>query len=277
MVVVRRLNNNVVLVSEDNQEMVVMGKGIGFQVYPGDSINPTLVEKTFLPSSKASLERMAEIINQVSYELIILSNEIISLGKEMLQQELNSNLIVTLSDHINFALKRFEDGIALRNPLHWEIKQLYLHEVEVGRKALDLIEAKIGIRLPDEEAVFIAMHFVNAQIDFETMNTTVELTSIMGEVLNIVQYHFQTILDEQSLNFTRFLTHLRYFLIRQMNNEPFPIKDEYLFEVVKRKYVREFECTEKIARFLQQSYGWETTPDEKLYLTLHINRVVSRT
>lgn len=42
-------NNNVVQVlSEKNEEIIVMGKGLGFQKKPGDEVNQELIEKRFI-------------------------------------------------------------------------------------------------------------------------------------------------------------------------------------------------------------------------------------
>lgn len=42
-------NNNVVLAKGDNEEeIIVMGRGLGFQKKSGDKIDSTLVEKTFV-------------------------------------------------------------------------------------------------------------------------------------------------------------------------------------------------------------------------------------
>ena len=50
------------------------------------------------------------------------SHEIISYSNRTLGKRLNENIYITLTDHINFAIKRFNNGMVLLNPLLWEVK-----------------------------------------------------------------------------------------------------------------------------------------------------------
>jgi beta-glucoside operon transcriptional antiterminator len=270
-------NNNVALVENNVQkEMIVMGKAIGFQKYPGDAIDDTLIEKTFVLEAKGNTDKLIGLFNEIPSEDIDLADEVISLGHALLKRTLNENMIIALSDHISFALKRAKEGVVISNPLQWEIKQVYPAEVAVGKQALELIFQRTGVKLPESEAVFIALHFVNGQLDGDTGDDSIQLTNVISKVLDIVRYHYLVELDNDSLNYTRFVTHLRYFIRRQAQGETIPSDDEFLHDVVKEKYPKAYQCSVKIKRFLSQSYGWECTTEEMLYLTVHISRVTSR-
>lgn len=269
-------NNNVALVENNvHTEMIVMGKAIGFQKYPGEVIEDTLVEKTFVLKAKGNKDKLISLFNEIPSEDINLADEVISLGHALLKRTLNENMIITLSDHISFALKRAREGVVINNPLQWEIKQVYPAEVAVGKRALELIFQRNGVKLPESEAVFIALHFVNGQLDGD-YGDDMQLTSVISKVLDIVRYHYLVELDNDSLNYTRFVTHLRYFIRRQARGEIIPSEDEFLHDIVKEKYPKAYQCSVKIKRFLSQSYGWECTTEEMLYLTVHIHRLTSR-
>ncbi len=107
---------------------------------------------------------------------------------------------------------------------------------------------------------------------------TLKMTEVINRIIEIVQYHFQLKLDEESLNYTRFITHLRYFFIRQYKQDPVDSEemDQTLLEVVKTKYEKAYQAVEKFAALLKQKYGWTVSTNEKLYLTLHIWRVTNR-
>ena len=278
MRVIQRLNNNVVLVSKNNQKMVVMGKGIGFKVYPKDIINEKLVEHTYLLREDMGVEDVISFINNISVEVMMLCGEIIQFAKKELQTKLNDNLIVTLSDHIQFALERSDEGIELNHPLHWEIKQVYFKEYEIGKEIIKMISDKIGKKLPDAEAAFIAIHLVNAEMNMEgeKIRQETEITEIIWETINIIQYHFQIKVAQESINFSRFVTHLRYFILRQFNNQHIQKVDTILLDIVKERYEKENQCVEKLAEYFEEAHGWHITSDEKLYLILHINRIDNR-
>ena len=276
MRVKQRLNNNVVVVKNNTQDTIVVGSGVGFQVYPGDIVNKSKIEKTYILKEDINVDNFISIINNIPFSIIDMTHQIIVDAETILDKKMNGNLIVTLSDHLNFAISRANDAERIIHPLSWEIRQLYHAEHVAGLAALKVIEQTMGVVLPDDEASFIAMHFINAQLNTEKMFETIELTNLIFEIVKIVQYHFHITLDEQSFDFSRFITHIRYFLIRQSQEKQPRNEQAILFEIVKTKYVEEINCVEKIAAFLYKMYGWEMLDDEKLYLTLHVNRIIEK-
>lgn len=142
--------------------------------------------------------------------------------------------------------------------------------------ALHLIEKETGVKLPVDEAGFIAMHFVNGQQDGQEMEQTLMVTQMVQEILNIVTLHYGIKLDEESLNYSRFVTHLKYFSYRTMRHESIPSEDDRLYEQVSAKYPEAFACSEKVRAYLKDKYQVETTNAEMVYFMLHIRRVTSR-
>lgn len=271
-------NNNVALVIDhDNKEIIVMGKAIGFQKYPKELIDESLIEKTFVLEVPGNTEKLIGLFNEIPSEDINLADELIEKGKIELNKTFNENMIIGLADHISFALKRAREGIFISSPLEWEVKQAFPKEYLFGKNALQLIEKTTGIKLPETEAAFIAYHFVNGQIEMGSSVDNDHLRSVLLKILDIAKYHFQIDLDENSLNYSRFVTHLRYFIKRQTSGEKLANADQLLFNVVKESYSKAFQCSLKIKRFLSSTYDWNVTDDELLYLTVHLQRVSDRT
>jgi len=274
MRVIKKVNNNVALaVNEKNEEVFVVGKGLGFQKTPYEITDENIIEKIYVAPKNI---KMFDILNDIPIEDILLAEDIINAGREILKKELHPNLILTLSDHISFALQRSKEGIKINSPLEWEVKNLYLEETLVGQKALEIIKNKIGVVLPKSEITFIALHFVNAQTSVGDMSETTKITTIIGEILSIIKYHYKMDFDESSLNFTRFITHIRYFIKRQISSKSLQNENEEIFQMVKIKNPGEIKCVEKIEKFLNSNYGWNCSDDEKLYLVLHIQRLTSK-
>ncbi|MDZ5038627.1 PRD domain-containing protein, partial [Clostridium perfringens] len=119
-------------------------------------------------------------------EHIQVTNQIISFAKTSLGKKLNKNIYITLADHINFALERQKEGVSIKNALLWEIKRLYNHEFLVGKEALSIIQNKLGVTLPEDEAGFIALHFVNALMDDISMENTTRMTKMIEKILSII-------------------------------------------------------------------------------------------
>lgn len=182
------------------------------------------------------------------------------------------NIYITLTDHINHAIKLYKEGISNPNILIWEIKKFYPKEFKIGLKALKFIENETGYKLNEDEAGNIALHLINAQVNskYSNVDDIFNITKKVKNTLNIVTYFYNTTLDENSLSYERFITHLRFFFKRLERKEEKQCEEgEFLLNQVKVKYKKAYECMLKIEKFLKV----ELNKEEQLYLTLHIQRV----
>lgn len=278
MKVVKVINNNIIKsYDEKQQEVLVMGCGIGFKKKPGDEIDETLIEKIYTNIDKTTSNRLTELLEKVPLEHIQLTNGIISYARTALGKKLNDNIYLTLTDHISFAIERIRQGIILKNALLWEIKRFYNHEFLVGKEALVMIEKRLGIALPEDEAGFIALHLVNASMDFSSMEQTTEATKIIQHIMTIVKYHFHMELDEYSLHYERFVTHLKFFVQRVFNGTVLNDNEKNFILMMEEQYPNEYQCALKVQEYMKKEFGQELSEDELVYLTIHIRRVTSAT
>ena len=274
MKIAKVINNNVISVlNEQGQELVVMGRGIAFQKKPGEAVDESRIEKIFRLDNKDVSERFKTLLDEIPIEFMEMSEEIISYAKLKLGKKLNDSIYVSLTDHIHFAVERHKKGLDIKNALLWETKRLYKDEFAIGKEALAIIEKKTGAALPEDEAAFIALHIVNAELN-EEMPNIVNITKVMQEILSIVKYHFHIDFDEESLHYYRFITHLKFFAQRLFSGTYMESRDDFLFETVKNKYRDAYVCTNKIRQYIEKEYGHQLTNEELLYLTIHIERVV---
>jgi beta-glucoside operon transcriptional antiterminator len=270
------INNNVISVlSENGKEMVVMGRGLAFQKKPGDSVDEKLIEKVFKMENKDVSERFKTLLYEIPLEYMEISDEIIRYARDTLGKNLNESIYVSLTDHIHFAVQRHQKGMDIKNALLWEIKRLYRDEFLVGKESLNIIQQKVGILLPEDEAGFIALHVVNAELN-EEMPNIINITKVIQEILTIVKNQFSVEFDEESLNYYRFVTHLKFFAQRMFSKTYLTSDDDFLYNTVKEKYTNESDCTDKIKEFVAKKYEYELTNEEMLYFTIHIARVINR-
>lgn len=276
MVIEKILNNNVVITTDENdKEIVVMGRGIAFKKRTGDHIPKDMVDKVFKLSDPDMSYKFKELISDIPLKYMELSNEIISNAKEKLGKRLNDSIYISLTDHMYTAIERAKEGINVKNALLWDIKRFYKEEFIIGLETLDYIEKNFEVRLPDDEAGFIALHIVNAQMD-QDIEIIYEITHIMQEVTNIVKYYYGITFDEESVYYYRFITHLKYFAERFLKNTSYENNEDDLLDVIKVKYKNAYNCIEKIDEFMNKKYNYRLTDEEKLYLTIHVERVVSK-
>ena len=273
MKITRVINNNVVAaVNEQNQELVLMGSGIGFQKKIGDEIDLAKVEKKFARFDDKQIRYFQRLAEEIPYEYMHMVNEIISYAQISLNKELDENIYIALTDHLNFAIKRIRQGIALTNSMLWEIKHYYNHEYRIGKEAIAIIKRHTGLEMPDDEASFIAMHILNSELNLD-MDHSRMMTKIIQDVLNIVKYHFNIIIDEESLDYERFVTHLKFFVQRAMKEQESRIWDKNLMDLIRAQYLDAYDCAGKIATYIERTTPYVVLEEEMVYLTVHIQRL----
>jgi len=264
------LNNNVAVVIENNEEKIVMGRGICFKKKSGDTIEPEIIDKVFYLQNQEVLSRFKELVVDIPLEYLEIGEEIMDEAKLSLGKALNDNIYISMVDHIYTAVVRAKDDILVKNALLWDIQRFYKEEYQIGKKALEIIEKKTGVLLPNDEAGFIALHIVNGQLD-EDVHDMYEITKIMQEIENIVRYHFKIEFNEESAYYYRFITHLKFFAQRLVEHKKQNKQEDDLLEVVQVKYANAYQCVEKIAMYIKNQYNYELYDEEKLYLTIHIH------
>jgi len=271
------LNNNAVVAMNDEQEVIIIGRGIAYQKRAGDMVSEQHIDKIFTLQNEDIQENFKALISSIPLEYMKVSEEIIAYAKLKLGKKLNESIYLHLTDHIHFAIERYRKNLPIRNGLIWETKQLYKEEYEVGMEALNMICDQFGVILPEDEAGFMALHFVNAALNEEMPNIK-SMTQVMQEILTIIKYHFKIDFDENSLTFYRFVTHLKFFAQRLVKGKHYKSNnDDELFLMIQKKYPAAHKCSEKIKKFIESNYTYQLTDEEMMYLTIHIERVVNAT
>ncbi|EMC04822.1 BglG family transcription antiterminator LicT [Streptococcus mutans] len=269
-------NNNVVqILGINNEEIIVMGKGLGFQKKPGDEVNQDLIEKRFILQNTDTdmVGELSRVYVDLDSEEIDLVLEIIHQGQEKLGQTFDISLYIALADHLHYTIQRTREGLTLQNPLAWEVRKFYPEEFQLGKDTIELVKEKMTLQLADDEAASIALHFINAQKDGGLLEKNRLISKIVSYILEIVRLHFGEVRDEESISYNRFITHVQYFAQRVANGLVQGKNDAFLYERVKENYPHAFACTEKIKSYVESAYNFAMSRDEQVYLTIHIQRL----
>lgn len=274
MVITKVINNNIVSSIDFNgKELVVMGKGLGFGAKAGETIQEERIEKIFRLEDEKDVARLEDLLTHIPVEEIKLTDDIVQYAKQLIKVKLNTSIYVTLTDHINFAIERTKDNVIFNNPLLAEIKKYYPLEYEVGMYALNLIEDRFGVKLPEDEAGFIALHFVNSEYS-TAISDVAKLPEEIHGIMDIIASSYHITFDETSLSYERLLTHVKFLLQRVYRRELLSESDPELEQMIRTKYIDEMTCCEKIADYLKKNAEVELPDVEMTYMALHIRRVM---
>lgn len=273
MKIIKQLNNNIIIASDSQgREIILMGKGIGFGCKPGTEPDMRLVEKQFFGlGSGAHMKQLAELVDRIPPEHLLLGMEIVEHVQAKIQKPLNETLVLMISDHISFAIERHEKGLDLNNALLWEIRKFYPDEYQLGLAALNIVQREAGIVLHEDEAGFLAMHIVNAQ--YGNGNPLAQdLIQVIQDVMNLVRYTYRIEPDENSLDYVRFVTHLKFFLARILSGETCRGSED-LYGIVSVMYPKAAACVRKISGYLRQKLCYSLGLEEEAYLIIHVEKL----
>ena len=276
MKIVKKINNNVAFaIDESGEQCIVTGKGIGFGKFPINIENSDdRIEEIYYSNKFTDIDNL---FKDLPVEIINITKKIIDNGERILNKNIYGSILYALSDHIYYSVERSKNDLYLSNNLQFEIKHLYPKEMRVGLEGIKIINEAFDVSLGEDEAAFIALHFVNADIKGDiSSNKASEITDIIKSIINIIKYTLKIEIDFDSIYFSRFVSHLRYFIIRQINNKSLKNENADLYELAKVKYGDINNCVLKISEYLYENYKWNVSIDEKLYLILHIFKLENK-
>ncbi|MEU9456605.1 PRD domain-containing protein [Streptomyces sp. NPDC048277] len=269
-------NNNVVLgVDEQGAETVLMGRGLGFQVKPGDCVDADRIERHFVPQAMPA-ERLAALAAEIPLHEIEVMEEVVAAARARLGGTISEHVLLPLADHVHLALARARAGAQIEYPLKWEIENLYPAEAATGRAALDIIERRLGVRMDEDEALPLALHFVNAQIGSGGIAATMQMTQWLRVALETIGEDFGVEIDRHSLAAARFVTHLRYLFLRARDGKQTPEAGDEIGEAVRLAKPLQYATAERLAHKMEEMFAWNVGREEILYLALHVSRLTAR-
>lgn len=272
----KTLNNNLVLVQDElGRELICQGKGVGWKRRPGDSVDESLIERRFVPESADESRQFQQLFSEIDDIYWARGAQVLDFARSRYALNISPKVLLPLCDHMAGSVERYRKGIALENPMLWDVKRVYPKEFQVGRFAIGLLQEQFQVEIRDDEAAFLSYHFVMGQLD-STPDVPPELmTQLAGSVISLVEQSFQITLNEEDWNYQRFLTHLKFFVIRLTSREQTPeLEEDELYIELKGKHPHVHRCVERIADYILIHFRYEITSEEKLYLLIHISRVV---
>lgn len=275
MIVRKILNNNLILVSDEKgREHIVMGRGLRFTNTVGKELVESDIEKVYVLKEENTKNYMS-LLEEAPKEYVETVQEAVRLANLWSEKELNEQLFVTLFDHLIYALERYNNHIVLQNRMLWEIKQFYPKEYQVSERVLAFLNKELSIELPEEEAGNIAFHLVNAQSGQKDMGNTILGIKMQKNIFNIIQMTFQKKLDVNSMNYTRLVIHIQFFLQRLFEDKMLDDQGVMFYEHIKEKLPKELSCARQIQRYIESTIQKTITEEEIGYLAVHISRVIS--
>lgn len=268
------INNNVVSTLVDDEEVIVFGKGIGFEGKVGEEIDSNRIEKTYVLIDPAEENQMKLLIQEIPYDVIKFGLKATEYISDHLSKTISKRILIPLTDHIYACLSRYKEKGKYEIPLSMNVSYLYKEEYEIATEIVKMMNEEFQVDVGQNEATFITLHIVNSELDVD-LQDTYRVMEIINLSVSTVEEFFNVKLDNTNLHFARFLTHLQFFAQRMIKNTMLEDEaDDIINKHINLRYPKAYACAKEIGKKIHDQYGWDIDANEYMYLTIHIARLL---
>ncbi|MFE1290340.1 PRD domain-containing protein [Streptomyces sp. NPDC058751] len=284
MKAVRVLNNNVVLACDEKDRPVILtGRGIGFSSRQGKPVDPSLVERVFVPADgrdpsagsgpDGDPARLAEAMALISEEVLqAVVTALEDVGIEG-RESTRPTLAIAVADHVAGALDRAARGIVIEYPLRAEVQTLYATEYAQAQLLLQAINEYVTPRLEASEATPLALHLVNAGFVSGDLSFTYTMTGVIQQMLAVIKERYGLDVSHESMNVARFITHVRYLFVRIQQRRQLKGHESTIGKGIRQYYPEATHTAQQLATIVELRLGKQLSEDEVSYLALHVARM----
>ncbi|MEK6453039.1 glucose PTS transporter transcription antiterminator GlcT [Caldifermentibacillus hisashii] len=274
--IVKKILNNNVLIAENEEfkEVVLIGKGIGFNKKRGDQLSEEIAEKIFVLKDKEKQEQYKSLLPQMDAKTFDAIIDALNYIKNQTHTSLDEHTQVALTDHLMFSIYRTMKGISIKNPFLYETKSIYPKEFKIASEVVKIVNEAVKIQLPVDEIGFIALHIHSAIMHKNVLEINKD-SQLISQLVNVIEEAFQAKIDKHSIDYIRLIRHLRFAIDRVHEGDE-------LGEILKLTYTLQHEypfcynLSWKLIKIMQNSLKKPVGNAEAVYLTMHLQRIYSK-
>ncbi|RFA32746.1 transcriptional antiterminator [Virgibacillus dokdonensis] len=271
----KSLNNNV-LIALDNQqnEVVLIGNGIGFHYKKKDIIHKEQIEKLFVLRDEQAQAQYKQLLPNIDHTLLDSIVKAVELIQKRSHVMLNESVHVALTDHVLFAYHRMLKGLEIKNPFLAETKALYPFEYEIASEIVEDMNHRLDIHLPEGEIGFIALH-VHSAISNKALSDINKYSQLVTQFVDIIEEQLKIKVDRGGIEYVRLVRHVRYTIERVLKGETVdePVK---IASLLKKEYPTCYNLAWKLIKMMQQTLKQPVYEAEAVYLTMHLQRLYQK-
>lgn len=270
MLKVRKVLNNNALLAVDTttlEEIIFIGNGVGFNQKINMEFTPRPTDAIYRQEKNMDIALKLSKNDPIFLEI---ASSILEDAKAVFQT-IDNNILLSLSDHIAFAIERIKNQLVISNPFAHDIELLFAEEYEIAKRSQQMIYEKTGIMIHEEEVGYITLHIHSARSD-EKVSEGMLFAVIVNESIRQIEATLHVEIDVHSLAYSRLLTHMKYMIARAKTHEQLSIDMD---QFTKSQFPLAYEISEEIIRKVEHAINLPIETIEVGYLALHIQRVCS--
>ncbi|BBD90103.1 glucose PTS transporter transcription antiterminator GlcT [Staphylococcus caprae] len=267
--ITKTLNNNVIICTSDNHEVVLIGKGIGFNKKVGMTLDDSAsIEKVYKLEQKQQKEHYQTLVEMGEDHVVQAVIESVNIISDAAIRTDDKSLVVALTDHIIFAYKRLKQNQVISNPFAIETQHLYSDAYQIAKQVINNLNQTLDVYFPEDEIGFIALHIASNSEDLSMHDISV-INKLISKIMTIIETDLNHEIDKTTIQYQRFIRHIQFLIYRLTKGENVAAQDNFI-SMVKQLYPQCFNTAYKILKMIQRQFDVIIDESEIVYLALHI-------
>ncbi len=270
----KALNHNTLIAvsMEDNQEYLLIGKGIGFGKKVSERLEITDDNPCTIYSLQEQTERgkAMELVKSVEPVYLEIAGKVLEKAEEVFGK-IDRRILFPMADHIAYAVQRIRANEQISNPLTADIRALFYMEYKAAECIKDILWDMLQIEIDEHEVGYVALH-IHSAIDDENVALSMQLAGAVRECISMVEEMVGQKIDVMSLSYNRLMNHIRYMVARAIKGEKLKLN---MNDYISVQYPKSYEMAKIICDKLGKQMHKTLDETEVGYLAMHIERVAS--
>ena len=269
--IIKTLNHNAILVvgTKDNQEYILLGKGIGFGKKVSERVEATADVSVYSMKNVSEPGTAKEMVRDTPAECFEISNRIL----EQAEAEFGSidrDILFPMANHIAYAVKRMQAGEQISNPLTSDIRILFYKEYKIAESARELLKEMMGVSIMDDEIGYIALH-VHSAIEDAKVSTSMQMAMVVRECITLIEEQTGKKIDILSMDYNRLMNHVKFMFARAVKGETLKLN---MNAYIMQNYPKAYEIAEIACEHIGKALNRSLEDIEVGYLAMHVQRIM---
>ena len=271
----KALNHNTLIAisMENNQEYLLIGKGIGFgkKVSERFEIPETIDCTVYSLQEQTERGKAMELIKGIEPVYLEVAGKVLAKSEEVFGK-IDKRILFPMADHIAFAVQRIRANEQISNPLTDDIRALFHMEYKTAECVKDILWEMLQVEIDEHEIGYIALH-IHSAIEDENVALSMQIAMAVRECIRMIEEETGQTIDVMSLSYNRLMNHIRYMVARSIKGEKLKLNMNDYMSV---KFPKSFWMATEVCKQLEKQLH-RTSPLDEVeigYLAMHIERVL---
>ena len=271
----KALNHNTLIAisMENNQEYLVIGKGIGFgkKVSERFEIPENIECSVYSLQEQTERGKAMELIKGIEPVYLEIAGKVLAKSEEVFGK-IDKRILFPMADHIAFAVQRIRANEQISNPLTDDIRTLFHMEYKTAECVKDILWEMLQVEIDEHEIGYIALH-IHSAIEDENVALSMQIAMAVRECIRMIEEETGQTIDVMSLSYNRLMNHIRYMVARSIKGEKLKLNMNDYMSV---KFPKSFWMATEVCKQLEKQLHRNPPLDEVEigYLAMHIERVL---